>query len=683
MFWEKNRTALLANPCSQVGSQIATQVATQKTAPQSPPFENRSSKKHANKSLADRALAKQSVVQKLDQTLARNDIQLVETEQGDYTLLVPVTLNNRYHTAALHAKTGAMAEAQAVTEKSIRPSLSQIHLILGIGLGYVLDGVAKASPGHILVFEPDLALLRYVLENVDLAHCLKQPRIQVFTTTADLVEAVAQRVQQPDPLDVIVTQGEAFRLSSSIQTLMPELLQTVETRVREFETGKFFHQQWLQGFYSNLRALTPCKLLASQVPLRDESNVPVPAILIGRGPSLNGTHQQLALARQNNVLLIAAGSALRYLHNGGIKPHCAVFYDVNGVREQLHDIPDHYFEDIVFFINPVIPRHQFPASCQNKVLFIPQYLTQTAQAVFSTVVSSTPFDFSSVHCLEGGGTVSMVALQLALLWQCSPIALLGQDLAFPGNQVYAEDVHITKDQKGRLALPASATLFTAPEAMDTVLGQSGEPLPTLKAYKDFIQQFEATAKRLQKSGSDSALFNCSLGGAQINGFSCVSLTDFLKKISVSKNSKQAISNDKPACFSLSFPDFPDTETGLLAVLDTLQKKLNAALKTLSPVLEANKIFESEKYRIDHALDHWAQNKAAYQAMLDALQADPIVADCLKYQLLALKSQLIPNPKTADEALKALTVFQKFATASQAAITELLHTLNSNLSPKTL
>ena len=99
------------------------------------------------------------------------EAQLHNTSAGDFTL--------RYRNLDLHAIDGAAQEATQTISQSCTPRLGRAHLILGLGLGYVVEAAYAYSPGQLIVYEPDLPLLRFVLDNVDLSEYLGSGRVRL------------------------------------------------------------------------------------------------------------------------------------------------------------------------------------------------------------------------------------------------------------------------------------------------------------------------------------------------------------------------------------------------------------------------------------------------------------------------------------------------------------------------
>lgn len=459
------------------------------------------------------------LVQRLAQTTATTRVQLAETATGDYTLA--------YQGVYLHHTQGATLEAKQIIAQHCRAALGRAHLILGIGLGYLLEATYQHSPGQIVIYESDLPLLKFVLDNVDLSEYLGSGRVSLTTTTSETLNALHPHVATEDPLDILVTPGYVSLLHQEIPDLMAILLQMVEERIRDFKTGQHFHQQWTRQFFQNLPYFSQT-LPFSEISAAYQGK---PALIIGRGPSLDAAISELQTL-SDSMVLIAAGSALHRLYQANITPDFTVFYDANGMKAQLHGLPDSYLQAITFLISPFTESVCFQAPSRAKVLCYPQNGEAFAEWLKAAIPNNP--SLASPLVLEGGGTVSLIAMQMAQALQSSHIILIGQDLAFPNNQVYAGGIAVQQDEQGRLALSQQADLYTAPEAMTVVKGQNNQDLPALKAYAGFIRHFERLAEENAKATKPALLYNASLGGAAIEGYTLQPLSTFQSQFSAFK-----------------------------------------------------------------------------------------------------------------------------------------------------
>lgn len=531
-------------------------------------------------------------------------VQLVETPAGDFSL--------RYRDCFLHDPGGASREAEAIALKDCKPGAGRTHLILGVGLGYLLEAVYMQSPGGIVIYEPQIGLLNFAFENVDLSEMLGSGRVQWVVSQQALLNTLSPLLNFNDSLDILITPGYASLMASDIPELMRQLFLLVDERVRDYQTGRHFHLQWTKQFFQNLPSFLvtqPLEAVASELYEK-------PALVIGRGPSLDHSLEAMRSV-SGSMVLIAVGGALRRLWEAGITPDFAVFYDANGMAEQLYGLPDAFLSNIIFLLSPFTQACCFSASAKAKVLMFPQsgeaFANWWDQALSP---SNQPLNPSLI--LEGGGTVSLLAMQTALAMQCDPVVLVGQDLAFPGRQVYAGGQALQVDEAGRMSLEANDGLYARPEALTTVTGQTGEPLIALKAYQGFIQHFERIARANHDNTKPARLINVSLGGAMLNGYELKPLSDLETcfpqfKPLVADNNES--SHGKAVC---------DTEA---AAWQNTGRVLRAKLAQLRACLEKACALHEAVLKLKHPLPE------ANRELFEFLNGNPFISHFLLFEMM--------------------------------------------------
>lgn len=452
----------------------------------------------------------QYLIEQLQQTVPIQEFELLQTPDKNYTL--------RYQSIFLHDPQGPVQEAKHIIQTQCIVGADRIHLVLGLGLGYLPDELFQTSAGRIIVYEPDLSLLRFILDNVDLSDLLTSQRVWVAHTSFDLMNLLRKQLLKSDQLDILALQSAAYRMADIIPELMRQLTALEADRIQDQKTGQGFHFKWIEQFFQNYPHFAELGS-ADQFFGQFQGK---PALIISRGPSLDQSLEAIKTVK-NSVLLIAVGSAVRRLWEAAIIPDFAVFYDANGIQEQLYGIPDEVLKQIIFLASPFAQPCCYNSPSWQTLLFSAQNNHQFADWLDKTMGKTS-------QRLEGGGTVSLIAFQAAQAMQCNPIILVGQDLAFPNNQVYAGGISIQLNAEGALDLPQRPDLYTEPETMDTVQGQDGELLPTLKAYKGFIRHFEDLAAQNTRSSSPAELYNASIGGAAIAGFTLKPLTELIPQL---------------------------------------------------------------------------------------------------------------------------------------------------------
>jgi hypothetical protein len=558
----------------------------------------------------------QVLLEQLDQTQPTQDYELLPTPDGNYTL--------HYKGIFLHDPEQPLQEVQNTLKQHCTPGPARLHVILGLGLGYLLEQTYQNSEGYIIVYEPDLKLLRFLLENLDLSEFFESERVCLTGFQSDLIAAIRKKIYAQYQLDLLILRGSAFLLVDEIPDFMEKLKELELDRVHDFNTGKAFHYQWLKQVLDNFPYFAKYDFLDSLV----GKFAGKPALVVSRGPSLDRAVDSVK-ALANSTVIIAVGGAIRRLWEADVTPDFAVFYDANGMQEQLHGIPQSVLENITFIICPSTQRCTFTVPSRGKLLFLSQNGAQYCDWLDQILETKH-------HRLDGGGTVSIIAFQMAQALQCNPIILVGQDLAFPGNQVYAGGIPLQVNETGHMALPRSETLFAAPETMDTTIGQQGESLPTLKAYKSFIRHFQEMATENAKKGHPVELYNTSLGGAKIDGYTLCDLAEFIPKLSPWKQG----------------PALPEAPILSPAMVESRRNKLQKGLQELRETLqEGIVLFEKIQRDLEQSLSTQTQStnvlEAQYSRFRDFVRQQPFAGHICLYEHIQFRqfSNTLVTPET--------------------------------------
>lgn len=256
-----------------------------------------------------------------------------------------------------------------------------------------------------------------------------------------------------------------------------------------FNTYKLFGKAWLEQGVGNI------PLLAKQHNLSELDGVfqGQPVVLISPGPSLEKNIDQIG-ALKGKALLLAPLQTLRRLHRANIRPDFLVVLDA---VDQTQD-PCDFFGDVP---DDCLPPLIAAANVHPAVL-----------ARFRTVYaysSGGPMD-AWVEAATGepllrfmAPSVALIGLLVAGHWRCSPIILTGQDLALQDGQQYAAGSQIKPYGNRRL--------YTLP-------GFHGATVQSPSDYYMFHHRFEMIAKEMATLPSPPALYNCTEGGAYIEGF---------------------------------------------------------------------------------------------------------------------------------------------------------------------
>ncbi len=372
----------------------------------------------------------------------------------------------------------------------------------------------------------------------DALRSLGQRRVVEYGDAAGVAPLPAPFVRAGTPLDlfraVVAFPGEppasaTFRRLPGVplsDALLADLTLALRAAVESHgvlrNTADKQSKHWVGHGLANLVALGEHPSVAA---LR-ESFRAKPCIIVSPGPSLS---------KNVHLLREVAGRALIMTGGHSLAALCAV-----------QVVPD-----LVVVTDPVlVPRHfagydtTAPAALVLDVAVHPEYYGLPARRAFTFATHPTvdawiygPLGESAL--LDTGGSVACCELSLARLLGCDPIAFVGQDLALSGGQYYASSsvdggARIEASADGRSfvlvrpeADPRSGEieLVRLPgEALTMVPGVDGGSVPTSATLYTFLQWFRIAAR----SGRER-LYNCTEGGALIDGMEHLALREFLDR----------------------------------------------------------------------------------------------------------------------------------------------------------
>lgn len=582
-------------------------------------------------------------------TEAASDVELFQTEAGDYTLV--------RHGVALHHAAGAMLEAQAVcTPALFHPGLRSNHIILGIGLGYLLDFVYRQSSGKIFVYEPDLPLLRFVLENVDLSEHLASQRVYLASDPADLFAKIQKRYILGEEIDVLMTQGYAQLLSPEIPGLMERLFTVAQEQQANIGVGMAYHLDWVRQFLGNVPAFSetiPFDVLVDKFKNR-------PALVVSSGPSLDQAMPEIQKYRDSYVL-VAVGGALRPLMAAGITPDFATFLDFMGPKQQLHALPLST-ETVRFLLGPFAEGESFAVPSAGRYLVSCQNYSAMADWLDRTLDVQR-------YRVPVGSTVSVMALECAKAMGCNPLILVGQDLALSGGQYYAGGITANLDEDGYVSLPDSEVMVGRKVKLLDIPGQNGDVLKTTPDYFSFRQHLQEFA---EQNKATLQLLNASVGGALIEGFEHLSLAQIQARLQC------LVGQDSIAQMLVTQP-LTHTKPQFAGALKELQQSAEQAvhvagllLQPLSSMVSALSGFKPEQLQ-----EGWAQLETEYgplyrqhrTAFSACLNTQPFLEYCLKKEIWELQESFTFEPVSVQDYFSNLVVDQRYFTAAKNLLSD--------------
>lgn len=493
---------------------------------------------HAD-SLREKLLLMNNIFQKNTTALAVKNPELAYKLQSYIPSDVPQLVQTNgynliYRGKYIHSEQNPLAEAQEIFSYAKNEPVS-IHLVYGLGLGYLFQVASLNSKGTVILYEPDLNILKIVFSLVDFSNDIVKPNVFICSEYDEAAKAIHQKSGMKNTPEMLTlpTQME----TEGFEELVKKLQNTVGTYSLDLQYTK-------EKFYPSLKMLLQnIPNLFEETPLAHFKDVykGKTAVVVSAGPTLDRNIEALKKYRDRFVLF-TVGTALKTLVTNNIKPDFLLNIETFDSSKQFAgiDLKDVYFITEPYS-NPALRNFEFKRR-------------------FSHIASNVPVNqFWAEICGENieeyfsKGTVSYTALNSARILGCSKIILVGQDLAYIDGQCYSKDsaykdlVCAKNPETDRWEIQArdfdafANALSNSPDiekrraaakrrlenlnnSLYFVKGITGEMIPTESVYAAFVTPLVEFAAKF----SDRKYINTSLVGAQLDGFENLSLDEAIK-----------------------------------------------------------------------------------------------------------------------------------------------------------
>lgn len=381
------------------------------------------------------------------------------------------------------------AEAQRLAD-GVDIATSAVVVVRGLGMGHHVTLLAERLGAHgaIIVFEPDLALLRAVLERVDLSPAAAQTNLVLLTDPSD-TGAMASAVTG---IEALLASGTTIldhppsraRLGASAEAFgaaFAGVMKAVRTNV---VTTLVHADVTLRNLVQNIAYYASCPGV-DDLAGRGAGR---PAVVVSAGPSLKRNIDLLAATGvRDRVVIIAVQTVLKQLLARGIRPHFVTALDYHEISRRFYEGLSPEDVDGVTLVaepkaNPAILR-AFPG-----VIRCP------AEDVLDRILG--PSMARRRGELPNGATVAHLAYYLARHIGCDPVILVGQDLGFTDGQYYSEGAAIHTVWGPELGEFRTLEMFEweriarMPSLLRRTTDHLGRPIYTDEQMATYLVQFE-------------------------------------------------------------------------------------------------------------------------------------------------------------------------------------------------
>ena len=475
-----------------------------------------------------------ALVQK-NETLARElltyiptDVPDLKQENGAYNLFY----KNQY----LHNPANPLREAQEIFAMAENSPVA-IHLVYGLGLGYLFQVTSLDSQGTVILYEPDLNIIRIVFNLVDFSNDILKKNVYVTNNLEQLSEYIYQKSNTKNSPLLLSTTSYRELNRENFASLVNELQQMIGRFGLDLKYTKERFWELTKNLIKNLPNVV------HETPIAEFQNrfTGQTAIVVSAGPSLDRNIETIKKYREN-IVLIVVGTAIKTLYKHSIKPDILCLIEAYDSSKQIQGLD---LSDVYFITEPTANNSLRQFEFKN---------------TFSHIANNLPINdwwskLANIDIREysSKGTVSYTALNCARILGCSKIIIVGQDLAYVEGQCYSKDsaykdlVCQYNNETKKWEITAKdfenfcnslsnspneeVRIKTAQKRLENlnaslyyVKGINGDMIPTESVYATFIKPLT----EFTQTFNDRKYINASLIGAQIDGFENMPLEEALK-----------------------------------------------------------------------------------------------------------------------------------------------------------
>ncbi|MBQ9149982.1 motility associated factor glycosyltransferase family protein [bacterium] len=467
--------------------------------------------------------------------LEKSNIQLAQNENQEYNLI--------FNSIPLHSTLSAIEEAKKIAQNvQNKKNHNAIRIVYGLGLGYLPDEFSRSIGGKIIIYEPNIQILKFVF-SIAKIDAMNKENVILCSNKKDLQTHIQNLANENTELTIsFLNSYKSFCLDDikltleCAQKIQGEMTANKNTFLRK-APRVFCHTLYnLKHIFSNPNIVDLKDIYKNKT-----------AIILCAGPSLKENIETIK-NNQDKFVIFALNPTLKLLSSNGIKPDFIVNIENSNTIEQFSttDVKNHY---CIF--------EAFSAFAVSRL---------KTRKTFNYISKDNFFNFWVRDCLkltdnlESYGTVSYTALMSAFIMGFSRIILIGQDLAYKNGQCYSKEcqfgqlecIYDENEKKYKIIVQDfekyaqafyvnTITIETARKLaqerleflnknLATVKSQENKDIPSQSGYALFIETFREAAIKLKQERPELQLINSSTGGAQIDGYENIKLENIVETL---------------------------------------------------------------------------------------------------------------------------------------------------------
>ena len=452
------------------------------------------------RNLAALERASRETVEKLRRTPARIDVQFHAADDGALSASIGVDASSRQ----LASRRRPLDEARKLIEP-IDLAHAAVFVLAGFGVGHHAAELARkvGRSGVLVIFEPDVALLRAVLERVDHSAWINETNVCILTEpeNATAMSEVLRGVEGFVGMGVRLIEHPAStqRMGAHTSAFFQRFTSVVEAVKLTVVTTLVQVRVTMRNLFQNLETY-------GRAPgVGDLHGVCAgkPAIVVSAGPSLKRNIDLLTdPAVRDRFVIVAVQTVLRPLLAKGIKPHFVTALDYSEISRRFYEgLIASDVEGITLVVEPKVNPAVLDA--WPKGAAVRCIGDRTLDLLLGRDLKDRE---ARREYVKPGATVAHLAYSLARHLGCDPVVLIGQDLGFTDGQYYAAGAAIHDvwacelNEFNTLEMLEFQRIARMGAHLRTATDILGRPIHTDEQMLTYLRQFEQEFKLDEQRG---------------------------------------------------------------------------------------------------------------------------------------------------------------------------------------
>lgn len=483
-----------------------------------------------------------------------NNIEEIETRDGNKALIIEKD-NIKYRLNSIYRP---LTEAEKWANQYEFQNLNILVIMFGMGNGLFVREMLKRlqSDATVYLYEPDITIFLYILNNVDISDILSDKRINLFINDindSEFEELLQRNVDWRMLLSQIICYHPIYDkiYGDEYVKCLKIISKTNNLEKINMDTEKHLSVALAKNAVKNLYYVKESNYISEFI---DKIPEELPAIIVAAGPSLDKNIDELKRAK-GKAFIFATDTAVKHLIKHNINFDAMITIDSKKATGHLKD-----------------------ERCHN----IPMFCVLEANTKFMEMHKGRKIWFrGSVYMYDlynrfnrefpiynNGGSVATAAFTACVSLGFKNIVLIGQDLAYSGNITHAGGniKNIPGDKDGRELI----------ESID------GGKIWTRYDWLIYLHWFEDAIKSIK----DLNVIDATEGGALIHGTKVMKLSEVIDEYCNKDFSFKALLDGMPYTFTGDeYSRVRDDILDIKKEFIDMKQKANEGIKTTEQLIK--------------------------------------------------------------------------------------------------